>query len=115
MPETTEAVKRLGQLGSLTGAVCCQQFGTLPDAESVMKMTSLDNMNIVKDLFLVNLTSSASEEKEKKKKEEIENAIVDSFRRDKNNIKMLMEVGSGIEIWNGCDLICERNRSSSKQ
>ena len=91
MPETTEAVKRLGQLGSLTGAVCCQQFGTLPDTESVMKMTSLDNMNIVKDLFLVNMTASAPEEKEEK--EEIENAIVDSFRRDKNNIKMLMEVG----------------------
>lgn len=33
MPDTVDAVKRLGQLGSLTGAVCCQQFGTLPDSE----------------------------------------------------------------------------------
>ena len=33
MPDSVDAVKRLGQLGSLTGAVCCQQFGTLPDSE----------------------------------------------------------------------------------
>ena len=36
MPQTEEDLKRLGQLGSLSGAVCCQQFGTLPDAERYM-------------------------------------------------------------------------------
>ena len=63
MPQTDDHVQRLGHLGSLAGAVCCQQFGTLPEPErcvciawmrcSVMKMTSIDDMNIVKDLFIV--------------------------------------------------------------
>lgn len=46
-------------------------------------------MNIVKDLFLVP-TEPVVEVKEEG--EIVENAIVDSFRRDKNNLKMLMEV-----------------------
>lgn len=33
MPQTDDDVKRLGHLGSLAGAVCCQQFGTLPEPE----------------------------------------------------------------------------------
>lgn len=57
-----------------------------------MKMTSLDNMNIIKDLFLVP-NEPVKKEEEKEKGEIVENAIIDSFRRDKNNLKMLMEVG----------------------
>lgn len=57
---------------------------------SVMKMTSLDNMNIIKDLFIVPTEPVVKEEE--KKGEIIENAINDSFRRDKNNLKFLMEV-----------------------
>ena len=56
-----------------------------------MKMTSIDDMNIVKDLFLVN-TEPVAEEETKKQPEIVENAIDDSLRRDKNNLKMLMEV-----------------------
>ena len=56
-----------------------------------MKMTSIDDMNIVKDLFLVN-TEPATEEETTKQPEIVENAIDDSLRRDKNNLKMLMEV-----------------------
>ena len=56
-----------------------------------MKMTSIDDMNIVKDLFLVN-TEPVDEEETKKQPEIVENAIDDSLRRDKNNLKMLMEV-----------------------
>lgn len=58
---------------------------------SVMKMTSLDNMNIIKDLFLVP-NEPVIKEEDKEKGEIVENAIIDSFRRDKNNLKMLMEV-----------------------
>ena len=54
MPQTDDDVKRLGHLGSLAGAVCCQQFGTLPEPER--------------------------------------NAIHDSLRRDKNNLKLLLDV-----------------------
>ena len=56
-----------------------------------MKMTSIDDMNIVKDLFLVN-TEPATEEEMTRYSVIVENAIDDSLRRDKNNLKMLMEV-----------------------
>lgn len=56
-----------------------------------MKMTSLDDMNIIKDLFIVPTEPVVKSEK-KEKGEIMENAIVDSFRRDKNNLKYLMEV-----------------------
>lgn len=59
--------------------------------DSVMKMTSLDDMNIIKDLFIVPTEPVVKSEK-KEKGEIMENAIVDSFRRDKNNLKYLMEV-----------------------
>lgn len=57
-----------------------------------MKMTSIDDMNIVKDLFLVK-TEPIVEEDKTKQPEIVENAIDDSLRRDKNNLKMFMEVG----------------------
>ena len=57
-----------------------------------MRMTSLDNMNIVKDLFIV--PTEPVEEDPEDKREIVENAIVDSFRRDKNNLNLLMEVFS---------------------
>ena len=90
MPQTEEEVKRLGHLGSLSGAVCCQQFGTLPDAESVMKMTSVDDMNIVKDLFLVPMSDTLVEDAAKPSIPE--NPVIDSLRQDKNSLKMVMEV-----------------------
>ena len=55
-----------------------------------MKMTSLDNMNIIKDLFLV--ANEPVVQEAEKEGEIVENAIIDSFRRDKNNLKLLMEV-----------------------
>ena len=57
-----------------------------------MKMTSIDDMNIVKDLVLVK-TEPIVEEDKTKQPEIVENAIDDSLRRDKNNLKMFMEVG----------------------
>ena len=56
-----------------------------------MKMTSLDNMNIIKDLFLVP-NEPVIKEEEKEKGEIVENAIIDSFRRDKNNVIELLEL-----------------------
>ena len=50
---------------------------------SVMKMTSVDDMNIVSD---------APEPMPKSGGECVENAIDDSLRRDKNNLKNFMEV-----------------------
>ena len=47
--------------------------------------------NIIKDLFLVP-NEPVIKEEDKEKGEIVENAIIDSFRRDKNNLKMLMEV-----------------------
>ena len=57
---------------------------------SVMKMTSIDDMNIVKDLFIVKDDAIVAEEKPKP--ELVENAIHDSLRRDKNNLKLLLDV-----------------------
>ena len=60
---------------------------------SVMKMTSVDDMNIVKDLFIIPPEpSDASEPMPKSGGECVENAIYDSLRRDKNNLKNFMEV-----------------------
>ena len=55
-----------------------------------MKMTSIDDMNIVKDLFIVKDDAIVAE---KPKPELVENAIHDSLRRDKNNLKLLLDVG----------------------
>lgn len=60
--------------------------------DSVMKMTSVDDMNIVKDLFIVK--DDVVMEKEKPTPELVENAIHDSLRRDKNNLKLLLDVSS---------------------
>lgn len=61
--------------------------------DSVMKMTSVDDMNIVKDLFIIPPEpSDASEPMPKSGGECVENAIDDSLRRDKNNLKNFMEV-----------------------
>ena len=58
-----------------------------------MKMTSVDDMNIVKDLFIIPPEpSDASEPMPKSGGESVENAIDDSLRRDKNNLKQFMEV-----------------------
>lgn len=48
-------------------------------------------MNIVKDLFIVKDDAVVAEEKPKP--ELVENAIHDSLRRDKNNLKLLLDVG----------------------
>ena len=47
-------------------------------------------MNIIKDLFLV--ANEPVVQEAEKEGEIVENAIIDSFRRDKNNLKLLMEV-----------------------
>lgn len=107
MPQSEGDIKKLGQLGSLSGAACCQQFGTLPDAESVMKMTSVDDMNIVKDLFLV--PSDETVQSEAPKPALPPNAVEFSLHEDKENLKMLLEVGIRLEF----DGRRSRNRSSS--
>ena len=107
MPQSEGDIKKLGQLGSLSGAACCQQFGTLPDAESVMKMTSTDDMNIVKDLFLV--PSDETVQSEAPKPALPTNSVEFSLHEDKENLKMLLEVGVRLEF----DGRRSTNRSSS--
>lgn len=107
MPQSEGDIKKLGHLGSLSGAVCCQQFGTLPDAESVMKMTSVDDKNIVKDLFLVPNTETLQNETPKPSLPA--NAVEFSLHEDKENLKTLLEVGVRMEF----DRRRSRNRSSS--
>ena len=58
---------------------------------SVMKMTSIDDMNIVKDVFIEKDDAIVAEEKPTP--ELGDNAIHDSLRRDKNNLKLLLDVG----------------------
>lgn len=107
MPQSEEDIKKLGHLGSLSGAACCQQFGTLPDAESVMKMTSVDDMNIVKDLFLVPNTETVQPETAKRTLPT--NAVEFSLHEDRENLKALLEVGVRLEF----DRRPSTNRSSS--